>query len=138
MMHRIFLDANVLFSAAYKEDSRLGQLWDIPEVQLVSSAYAIEEARRNLRLVKPDSISRLEGLLPRITVLSDTPSRLRLQAELAEKDKPILLAAVRARATHLLTGDVQHFGHLFGKTVHGVLVLTPSQYFREREADKRR
>ena len=133
-MDRVFLDANVLFSAAYKADSRLKQLWDLPDVQLVCSEYAAEEARRNLELVKPDSISILEGLLAKITILPDSPTRLRLQAEIADKDKPILMVAVRARATHLLTGDVQHFGHLFGETVHGVRILTPARYFRHREA----
>lgn len=134
MMDRIFLDANVLFSAAYKADSRLRQLWHMSDVQLVSSEYAVEEVRRNLELTRLENLSQLEGLLPRITILSDAPSRLRLQVELADKDKPILMAAVRARATHLLTGDVQHFGHLFGQKVHGVLVLTPGEYFRQREA----
>lgn len=135
-MDRVFLDANILFSAAYKADSRLRLLWDLHDVQLVSSEYAFEEAKRNLGLVKPDNLNHLEALLPRVTILPDTPSRLRFQAELADKDKPILTAAVRAHATHLLTGDVRHFGHLLGKTVHGVLILTPAQYFGQREANR--
>lgn len=133
-MDRVFLDANVLFSAAYKADSRLRRLWNLPDVQLVSSEYATEEAQRSLALVRPDNISHLESLLAKLTILPDAPTRLRLQVELADKDKPILLMAVRAHATHLLTGDVQHFGHLFGKTVHGVRIMTPAQYLRQREA----
>lgn len=138
MMDRIFLDANVLFSAAYKADSRLRQLWHMSDVQLVSSEYAVEEARRNLELAKPANISELQSLLGRIEILPDAPTRMRLQLELADKDKPILMVAVRVRATHLLTGDVQHFGHLFGQRVHGVLIQTPAQYFRYREAKKDR
>lgn len=133
-MDRVFLDANVLFSAAYKADSRLKQLWDLPDVQLVSSEYAAEEARRNLEIAKPENLRRLKSLLTEVIRLPDTPTRLRLQVELADKDMPILMVAVRARATHLLTGDVTHFGHLFGQIVHGVLILTPAQYFRQREA----
>jgi hypothetical protein len=53
--------------------------------------------------------------------------------ELAEKDAPILLAAIGARATHLLTGDVRDFGRYFGKRLGGVLVLTPGEYLRRRE-----
>ena len=134
-MDRVFLDANVLFSAAYKANSRLRQLWDTPGVQLVSSEYAIEEARRNLELVRPDAPRRLESLLAQVTVLPDSPTRLRLQVELPDKDKPVLTVTVRARATQLLTGDVTHFGHLFGETVHGVQIMTPAQYLRRREAD---
>jgi hypothetical protein len=52
---------------------------------------------------------------------------------LAEKDKPILLGAVHSRATHLLSGDKQHFGHLFGQEVSGVLVLTPALYLLSRK-----
>ncbi len=35
------------------------------------------------------------------------------------KDEPIFLAALLAQATHLLTGDLKHFGHYFGQTVAG-------------------
>ena len=47
-MDRVFLDANVLFSAAYRPDSRLRELWALAEVELVTSAYSVEEACRNL------------------------------------------------------------------------------------------
>ncbi len=47
---------------------------------------------------------------------------------LPDKDVPVLAAAVRAEATHLLTGDLAHFGHLMGTTVDGVLILRPATY----------
>ena len=47
-MDRVFLDANILFSAAYRRESGLKQLWRISETQLLTSGYAVEEARRNL------------------------------------------------------------------------------------------
>ena len=43
---------------------------------------------------------------------------------LPEKDQPILAAAFKARATHLLTGDRRHFGECFGKRICGVLIQT--------------
>lgn len=49
-MDRLFLDANILFSAAYRPDAGLRRLWEVPNVELVTSAYAGEEARRNLDL----------------------------------------------------------------------------------------
>jgi predicted nucleic acid-binding protein len=48
-LDRVFLDANVLFSAAYHAESGLARLWDREGVQLVTAEYAVEEARRNLR-----------------------------------------------------------------------------------------
>jgi predicted nucleic acid-binding protein len=45
---RLFLDANVLFSAAYRANAGLLQLWKLKKVRLCSSRYAVEEARINL------------------------------------------------------------------------------------------
>ena len=44
----VFLDANVLFSAAYRENVGLLQFWKLKNVALCSSHYALEEARINL------------------------------------------------------------------------------------------
>ena len=49
---------------------------------------------------------------------------------LPAKDVPILLAAIAANATHLLTGDLRHFGPYFGRRVAGVLILTLGDYLR--------
>src|SRR5207248_2605580 len=46
-MGRLFLDANVLFSAAYRSDAGLLELWKLRDVVLCSSRYALEEARVN-------------------------------------------------------------------------------------------
>jgi hypothetical protein len=47
---------------------------------------------------------------------------------LPEKDMPILLAAIDGGATHLLTGDREHFGLYFRKEISGVLILPPAEY----------
>ena len=44
-MNQVFLDANVLFSAAYRLDTPLRKLFSLPNVMLVTSAYALEEAK---------------------------------------------------------------------------------------------
>ena len=57
---------------------------------------------------------------------------------IAEKDVPILLDAINLCATHLLTGDKQHFGALYGRTVGGVLILPPADYLAMKsESDER-
>ena len=45
---RLFLDANVLFSAAYRPAAGIARLWAFKKVELTTSAYAAEEARVNL------------------------------------------------------------------------------------------
>ena len=128
-MARLFLDANVLFSAAYRSDTGLLKLWKLREVVLCSSRYALEEARINLNNeVQRTRLVRLAGKVQ----LFDAGKHELLPkgVSLPEKDVPILLAAIEARATHLLTGDFRHFGSYFGKRVEGILVLPPGEYLR--------
>jgi predicted nucleic acid-binding protein len=47
-MDRLFLDVNILLSAAYEASARLRMLWRSKDVALCSSQYAVEEARENL------------------------------------------------------------------------------------------
>ena len=47
-MKSAFLDANVLFSAAYLENAPLAKLWKLGDVRLLSSSNAVDEAKRNL------------------------------------------------------------------------------------------
>ena len=42
-MDRVFLYANVLFSAVYTSDFRLRSLWSLPATKLVTSELALEE-----------------------------------------------------------------------------------------------
>jgi predicted nucleic acid-binding protein len=126
---RVFLDANVLFSAAYREDAGLLRLWRLEDTRLLTSVYAMDEARRNL--AEPAQRERLDRLVPALEVCSVGCILPPGVAEgLPDKDRPILQSAVAAGATHLLTGDVSHFGPLFGQTVAGVLVLRPAAYLR--------
>ena len=60
-MDRVFLDANVLFSAAYHSDAGLVVLWRRGGTALLTSAYAVDEARRNLS--GEDQRRRLEALV---------------------------------------------------------------------------
>ena len=133
-MDFVFLDANVLFSAAYRSHSGLRGLWHL-EVELVSSAYAVEEARRNL--VEEAQRQRLKDLLRELKIVPEVAEAEYeimglLDSGLPPKDLPILGSAIGARATYLLTADVTHFGHLLERTIGGVMILTPSQYHRRR------
>jgi len=133
-LRRVFLDANVLFSAAYVPDSRLFGLWSLGDTELVTSDFALEEARRNVLVYRPEGIPLLEKLSARVTITSGVPARDLLPdgIELAEKDRPIVAAAIAAGCTHLLTGDRRHFRALYGREVQGVLVLTPAEYLHAR------
>ena len=127
-MTRVFLDANVLFSAAWRAESGLLRFWKLPLV-LVSSPYAITEAERNLSRKRPEALARPEALLEPIELVDALT--LIDASGLPAKDVPILAAAVAGRCQVLVTGDVTDFGHVLGQTVLGVRVLTPSMLLAE-------
>lgn len=132
-MDRLFLDANVLFSAAYREGSPLRRLWDRQDAELLTSGYAVHETERHLQ---GDQIARLAELLKRVRIVAEAPDRpLPRSVVLRAKDVPILAAAVAGGATHLITGDRRDFGPHFGQMAAGVLIVPPRDYLA---ATKRR
>ncbi len=114
-MDRLFLDANILFSAAYRPDAGLLHFWKLKSVILCGSRYVLEEARANLTQVGQQR--RLATLAKRLELFEAVSRELPAGLTLPEKDVPIFLAALAARATHLITGDVRHFGPYFGKAI---------------------
>ena len=136
-MDIVFLDANVLFSAAYRANSRLRQLCQLPTIQLLTSGYAVEEARRNLAVQdQRDALASLMQPIQIVAGIGSTEQPIFSAIMLPDKDKPILLAAITARATHLLTGDRQHFGSYFGQIIQGVLVIPPAGYLRDLPSEE--
>lgn len=131
-MERVFLDANVLFSAAWRSDSGLARLWKLRGVKLLSSAFALAEARANLE--EAAQHRRLEALAHRLELVPEPPEPAPLPrgVTLPEKDRPILTAAIGGRAGVLLTGDARHFGAYYGKTIEGVRVMPPGEYLRDK------
>lgn len=125
---RIFLDANILFSAAKSDGAirkLLGLLFDAGH-ELCVDTFVIEEAARNLRLKAAEP--GLPDLLASMSVLPLAPRGvLDPGIELVEKDRPILGAAIHHRCDALLTGDRTHFGRLYGKTIEGVKIMSPAQ-----------
>lgn len=128
-MDRLFLDANVLFSTAYGSP-RIGSLWQRAAeggCRLLASQYVIEEARRNLDETQQQ---RLGQLLRPIEEVADFPTARPCPIDLPDKDIPVLWAAVAAKASHLLSGDVRHFGPYFGQVVQGVRIMRPAAYLK--------
>ena len=130
---QVFLDANVLFSAAYRPDPGLWRLWQRRRTELMTSRYALEEAMVNLPEL--DQRDRLSELMKSVTLVPEsTDERLPSDVELPPKDRPILTAALRAGASHLVTGDLTHFGPYLGRSVQGTRILTPSTLLRKGRA----
>lgn len=127
---RVFLDANILFSGA-QPNSRMRALLLIllKRADCLTNAYALEEVRRNLTLKYPELLPHFEALAKKCELTPSAP--VELSVSLKEKDQPILSGAISGNATHLMTGDQTDFGHLFGKTVDGVKVVSPKMLAEE-------
>lgn len=104
----------------------------LDDVTLVTSAYAIAEAERNLE--EPDQRTRLYRLTQMVEIAGEAPKDAELPGNirLPAKDVPILLGAIHARCACLLTGDRRHFGRHFGRSVGGVKILTVRDYLTAR------
>lgn len=133
-MDRVFLDANILFSAAYGSPG-LAALWTLAakkRIKLLTSAHAVEEASRNLD--REEHRARLKTLLAAVEIVPEPDPSLPCPVNLPPKDRPLLLAAIQGRATHFITGDLKHFGACRGQRLSGVLVCTPRDYLTARTA----
>jgi predicted nucleic acid-binding protein len=131
-MDRLFLDANILFSAAYGGPS-LYHFWEFAsnkKVILLTSAHAIEEARRNLEESSQQDF--LENLIRSTVIVPEPPADLTCPISLNKKDIPVFMAALSSKATHFITGDIRHFGGYFSKSIEGMAVCTPGDYLRAR------
>jgi len=125
---RVFLDANILFSVAYGSPG-LGQLRELAQkgqCLLLASGFVIEEARRNLD--HPAQLKRLDNFLAHVQIVLEADASIPCPIDLTEKDRPVLMAAISAKADFLLTGDKEHFGKYFGLTIGEVKICMARNY----------
>ncbi len=126
---RIFLDANVLFSAAKSNGAvrRLLELLTVEGHVLCADGYVAEEARRTLAAKGPTSLTVLAALLDRLEVApaQADPDSMAAARALPEKNRPVLAAAARMRCEVLVTGDRAHFGAFYGRSLGGVTIHSP-------------
>jgi len=126
---RVFLDANILFSAAKSDGAVRHMLRRLLEGghECVADAYVLAEARRNLAAKGPDALDVLEALTEQVRVApsahGDVPTAL--LDWLPDKDRPVLAAAIRFDCDALVTGDRTHFGVGYGTTFCGVTIYSP-------------
>lgn len=133
---RVFLDANVLFTAAHNPAGKAALVIELGRSgiwRLATSAYAAEEARRNLALKFPDALAALESLLDAMVLVADAAD-VACPDRLPEKDRPIFRAAAGCRADFLLTGDLRDFGFLMNDpaSTGGMVIQTVADFLAGR------
>ena len=129
---RLFLDANVLFTAAHNPRGKATLVIELGGQgywELYSSPYALEEARRNLERKFPRSLDDL-GTLQLGVRLVEHRANLSFPEGLTQKDQPIFQAALACQATHLLTGDLKDFGPFMNQpeNTFGIYIQTVAEF----------
>ena len=135
---RVFLDANILFTAAYSPDGLsafLIELGAAGRLTLLTSPLAVVEAERNLETKRPAALPALRRGLAAVRIVGEPgPANVEqlTPSELSAKDRPLLAAAIVAHATHFVTGDVADFGRFMDRRARLPLrIMTPRQFLTE-------
>ncbi|MBI3293602.1 MAG: hypothetical protein HYZ71_02600 [Deltaproteobacteria bacterium] len=129
---KIFLDANVIFTAAHNPSGKAAFLLrlKVPERwKLVTCVLAMEEAERNLPIKFPKGVGELKKIVGRMGLVA-TVVEGECPIELPPKDTPIFLSARQAGCSHLLTGDLKDFGRFMNqpKKSGGILIQTVNDF----------
>ena len=129
---RVFLDANVLFTAAHNPRGKAAfviELGVAGHFLLFTSDAALGEAETNLAVKYPHSLPFLKDLMSNINLLAADLSAPFIGG-LPIKDAVIFQAAVSCHATHFLTGDLRHFGPFMNcpDATYSIIVQTVAEF----------
>lgn len=135
---KLFLDANVIYSAAKSESGASFAIFQLKEkykLILISSRLALVEAERNI--VEKENhqvIERFYRLIRMIKIiLADSAAAKKYyQGIIDEKDAPILYAARKSQAEFLITLDRRHFfTKIVKNTKLSFKIKTPGEFIMD-------
>lgn len=135
----VFLDANIIFSAALGGPAfeLLLRLANEGAVRFVTGYACVVEASRNVERKRPDRQQAFRNTLASLSIEQDEQADK--HAEWAAKlvhpdDVHVLAAARRVGAQVLITGDTTHFSHLMNRDDLGLRVRTLRAFLLEGPA----
>jgi predicted nucleic acid-binding protein len=138
---KVFLDSNVILSGLLSERGAPRIILDLLELKLPfvfgtqggsTGRYNLIEIERNLKKKMPSLFFLYKSYLPKLNlriIPLPKPEEVRgFSGQMAEKDIPVFLSAIRSKADFLVTGDKQHFGKMKGLEKYPLHVVTPSEF----------
>ncbi len=134
---RVFLDSNVILSGLLSERGAPRIILDVLSLRLpfligLTGRYNLIEIERNLKNKMPSLLFLYKAYLPKLNlkvIPLPRPEDIRdFSGQIAEKDIPVLISAIRSKADFLVTGDKQHFGKMKELDKYPFHVLTPSEF----------
>jgi putative PIN family toxin of toxin-antitoxin system len=146
-MNRVFFDSSALFAAAYSATGAARDLLKLAiqqQVQIVISQDVLTETERNLERKAPTKLDVFKQLLTLIEPeIVDSPAKetvWEIEQYVAQKDAPIIAAAIAAQPDYLVTYDRKD---LLDKPEvaekSGLQIVTPDvvvKYLSEQEPDE--
>jgi predicted nucleic acid-binding protein len=133
---QLFLDANVVFTAAHNPSGKAALIIELAAAgywRIMTSRLAVTEARRNLERKYPSALPNLDSWLANWVIITGSDGQ-GCPIDLPLKDRPIFEAALLGQATHLLTGDIRHFGRFMGmpELTCGIWVQTVADFLNDQ------
>jgi predicted nucleic acid-binding protein len=134
---RVFIDSNVILSGLLSERGAPRIILDLLSLRLPfligsTGRYNLIEIERNLKNKMPSLLFLYKAYLPKLNlkvIPLPRPEDIRdFSGQIAEKDIPVLISAIRSKADFLVTGDKQHFGKMKELDKYPFHVLTPSEF----------
>ncbi len=134
---RVFLDSNVILSGLLSERGAPPILLDLLSLGLPfligsTGRYNLIEIERNLKKKIPGLLFLHKAYLPKLNlkvIPLPRPEEVRdFSGQIAEKDIPVLISAIRGKVDFLVTGDKQHFGKMKELDKFPFHVVTPSEF----------
>jgi predicted nucleic acid-binding protein len=134
---RVFLDSNVILSGLLSERGAPCIILDLLSLRLPfligsTGRYNLIEIERNLKNKMPSLLVLYKAYLPKLNLkvipLPRAEDIRDFSGQIAEKDIPVLISAIRSKAVFLVTGDKQHFGKMKELDKYPFHVVTPSEF----------
>jgi predicted nucleic acid-binding protein len=134
---RVFLDSNVILSGLICDKGAPRIILDIlslglPFITGVTGRYNLIETERNLKKKVPDVLPTYRYYLPKmnftIVPLPSTEEVKRYTGRISEKDVPVLVSAIKAKADFLVTGDKKDFEKLKVRGDYPCVIVNPAEF----------
>jgi len=134
---RVFLDSNVILSGLLSERGAPRIILDLLNLRLPfltgsTGRYNLIEIERNLKKKMPSLLFLYKAYLPKLhlkVIPLPRPEEVRgFSGQIAEKDIPVLISAIRSKVDFMVTGDKQHFGKMKELDKYPFHVVTPSEF----------
>lgn len=134
---KVFIDTNVLIAGVASVTGASAAVLDLCEaesIQMVISRQVLVEADRNFSSKLPGLVAQFRQFIQNLAplMIEDPPATAveRAITLIAQKDAPILAAALEAKVDYLITLDKKHFLKHKAKKCMDIEVCTPADFLR--------